>query len=117
MINANNGQVAEISTQETALVVITRYSHTVLHVVRLNLGQYGHTAISLLLGREEIGFIAQGLELQRRDLFRLSFGFLQTDDIRLLRRQPVREAFRESGSQSIHVVGDNFHSHIICLLF
>ena len=64
--------------------------------------------ITLLLRRVPISRVVRGPELF--DLIGRTFGFLQTQDVRLLRLEKFEKVLLQHGAQAVDVPGNEFHA-------
>ena len=75
---------------------------------RAEAGEDGRAGVALFLRAVPIGGIMPGPE--RFHIVRRAFGFLQTENVRLLGVEKFKEIFLQHGAHAIDVPGDQLHA-------
>ena len=112
-VDINKEEILELQSDDAAFLIVFFDSKTIPNGQRFFFGEDGNTGIALFHSTVPVLMVAGSFN---DSLFRLHFGFAQTENISILLLEKVVEAFGDAGAQTIYVPGNQFHSSPPCIL-
>src|SRR5690606_11732290 len=109
-VERDDAEVAEPRLDVAPFLVERLPAQRGADLVRLAPGVDGHAAVALLRGGvAEPGLVAGGQELRPRELVLLGLGFLDAEDVGVLRGEPVEESLAGRRAQAVGVEAGDAH--------